>query len=651
MSKFLFVLLSFSFLNLAIAQNKLPEFGKADISELKMQNCEFDKNASAVKLLDEEQVEFFMDTYDGAIKVRTQRHMRIKIFNENGFAFANIVIPYFEGSNTSKVTDIQAIIYNIDDQGKVTTEDVSKSDIFKDKSKNKESLNTIRFTFPHLQQGSVIEYQYTKIDKNTLQIEPWFFQAQIPVITSMCTLIAPAGFQLNIHAIATQTLIKDSIPLPKDKYVTSRLTMYDVPSFRAEPFMTSLRDNLQHLEFSVLPTSGSSFIFNTADSKWTFINYILLHHPKFGQQLFEVIDSTQSLLDSIKKISLSSEKIGAVFNLVKSNVKWNNIQTLYPDDINACWKNKSGNSADINLLMINFLRRAGIPCYPLLISTRDNGLTDQGFANLGQFNGIDVFLKDSLKNYFIDATQKNTNYTVPAFNVLNRLGFKVSNSNYGWVNIIDNDFLMNSSFNVNAEVDSNGILNGNAEGIFYDYSKAERIEEENESSIKREQREKDMLQQNDALLIVDSSTYVNKDDDTKPLINKIKFHSNLSSTDNTFFINPFLFSAFRKNPFTDSIRRSDIDFGCNQKYTTNIHIQLPANFSIEEMPKEITIRTEDTSIFFESEFFSSGSEIVVRNTFEINNPIFLKEQYFGVKDFFDKLYSIINHDIILKKER
>src|SRR5437868_5065393 len=75
----------------SFAQNdSLPEFGKADIKELQMKECAFDKNAPAMKLLDLLQSEI---SVIGDVRIETERRVRIKIFNEKGFDFASINIP------------------------------------------------------------------------------------------------------------------------------------------------------------------------------------------------------------------------------------------------------------------------------------------------------------------------------------------------------------------------------------------------------------------------------------------------------------------------------------------------------------------------------------------------------------------------------
>jgi len=121
-----FLLYSFSSL---LAQNNIPEFGKVDISELTMKECPFEKNADAMNLVQTAKVDF--DTrVGGAVPETTLEYRyRIKIFNERGFSSANIKIPYFSESKSSKVTDIEGYIYNLDTDGNIVIEKLEKKDL------------------------------------------------------------------------------------------------------------------------------------------------------------------------------------------------------------------------------------------------------------------------------------------------------------------------------------------------------------------------------------------------------------------------------------------------------------------------------------------------------------------------------------------
>src|SRR5262249_18279955 len=68
---------------------------------------------------------------------------------------------------------------------------------------------------------------------------------------------------------------------------------------------------------------------------------------------------------------------------------------------------------------------------------------------------------------------------------------------------------------------------------------------------------------------IDSSYQLDKENELLPLTEVSTFHYELSLTNDFYFLNPFLFSSLSKNPFTDTARKTDVDFVSNtsQWYT------------------------------------------------------------------------------------
>src|ERR1700722_19700680 len=325
-----FLLYSFSSL---LAQNNIPEFGKVDISELTMKECPFEKNADAMNLVQTAKVDF--DTrVGGAVPETTLEYRyRIKIFNERGFSSANIKIPYFSESKSSKVTDIEGYIYNLDTDGNIVIEKLEKKEIFKEKSNAKKSLNSVSFTFKNLKNGSVIEYRYKRINQYSYSVKPWFFQDELPTAISSVTIAIPTYMGMNYHFVTFNPLKNDS-SFEKhggafyDEEIRT-FTMRNIPSFRIEPYMSSLKDNLQRVEFAV--TGGGKFRKMLKDNnlEWSEYNSILLYSDFFGNQFNKSLDSTDKFIDSVKKIKNNEDRIAAVYAFVKRRVKWNNELTFY----------------------------------------------------------------------------------------------------------------------------------------------------------------------------------------------------------------------------------------------------------------------------------------------------------------------------------
>jgi hypothetical protein len=648
----LLICLSFGIFEKAVSQERESEFGKVTMDELNLSECSFEKSANAMILDKEAVVTFETRIGERVPKVQTDYWIKIKIFNEKGFSAANINIPYVSESRLTSISDIQAFIYNFDGSGKIIKEKVERKQIYSEKSKARNSINYVSFTFPGLRRGSVIEYHYSKIDKYSMSTGPWFFQGMLPAAKSKITLILPDYISLNYHFVTFEPIDKDSSHKKNGGGFYDQdnisFTMHQIPSFRVEPLMSSVADNLERVEFAI--SSGAYFrkAFPNSNYAWQSINAILLRSKYFGLQLNKEIESADHLIDSVKQLANVEMRISAVYEYVKKTVEWNGELTFYCDSVEECWQKKKGSSAEMNILLLNLLRRVGIKSLPILVSTRENGKSDNTFASLGQFNNVDVLTAETDNMYILDCTQKGLSYKLPPENVLNSKAFIVDPELDKWIFISDSRILMKNEINVYATLDSNGNVSGETKLVFIGFAKSELMAEEKNKKKGADESAND-LRDNFEDIIVDTMNAIGNGENSDTLIQDIHFHFVPTRTDNHYFINPFSFFHFRKHPFTDSIRLYDVDFGCAQEYFISVRLRVADNFSIEDFPRGMSIRMTDTSALFRREIFQQNNDILIRSTFTLKNPYFARENYAALKAFFDKVYGIISEVILVKR--
>ncbi|MFL5811278.1 MAG: DUF3857 domain-containing protein [Flavisolibacter sp.] len=624
-----------------LAQKPLPVFGKPDRTELELKEYAPDKNANAVKLADYQETELTVEY--GVIRMETERRVRIKIFNDKGFDQGSITIPYINRKKT-KIKDISGYVYYLDSSGKLITEKIEKKQIFKDRSED--GVSRIAFAFPNLKPGCVVEYRYTKTEKNYIHLDPWFFQDRIPTQLSVCKIIYPAGVHIQHHAVSAKNVIEErrvKFESASNSIIES-FTLEDLPAFKIEPMMTSVKDNLNRLEFNITPSFGLFNFSFLGKDQWEILTLALDAAPFFGKQFNLPIPGTEAILDSAKKLVNAGDKINYIFQEIKKTIRWNEEQSFYSGDVDEAWRNRTGNSAEINLTILNLLRKAGITAYPLLVSTRENGKPDEKFLSLGQFNGVDVLTMDSSSLFILDGTRQYQSYKVPPFNILNRDAFLVDTAMGKWVNISDQRFLLKNNLVIEATLDETGTIRGKANIAYYDLSKTQILTEKPEDND-----DKDFVQKEFTDLKIDSLKEQNKEDELKPLIHDFQFSYHLSQTDNFYFLDPFFLSSFRKNPFLDSVRYTDIDFGSNQDFNVTLILQLPQKFSVNYLPKNTLLRTADTAIMFRVMYEANNGKLIFRNNFQLQRPVYDKEEYSAVKEFFERIYSMINERIIFKK--
>ena len=643
MKYLLFFLVDLAISRSLFSQREIPEFGKIDIADLKLQSCPFEPGASAMKLFDVQEIEF--DPFGYTIKLTTERRVRIKIFNPQGYKYATFRIPYSTKKSVMKIKDLSAVVYSLDSHGQIKTENLENEDFLKEK--NKDNIGIINFTFPNLKPGSVVEFRFKKLEKDVIQLDPWTLQDEIPTAYTSTILTIPTDFNVKTKLYGTDTVYETTKTGEKGRYAIEKRTYYkeNIASFQSEPFMSSFNDNLQKMVFLLLP---KRFLFSIPDVAWRFFGHILLISQSFGDQLKKTIPGTEAIIDSAKKISDFEKRVGFIYEAVKKRMTGKGEQTMYANNILEAWDDKAGNTADINIILINLLQKAGINCFPLLISTRDHGKINKDFPSFGQLNGVDVLAKDTSNNRFLlmDASLKYQSHLNPPFNVLNREGYLLEENNMQWVNIIDSRQLMKENINISASINSNGKIQGSAFCIYYDYAKSYMLD-----SSAKEEKENKYLDKTPLGLKIDSIKYENLEDNHEPLVQKIYFTCEPQNSNNFYFINPQILSSPKENPFIKQIRNTDIDFGCNQRHTLVLELEIPDSFEVDHLPGNIIVRAPDSSFFYKRIYTSDSVHIHLSQTFEIDQPIFNKEDYKSVQEFFEKAYHLMSEEIILRKRK
>ena len=638
----IFIFIIFSAVN-SFSQAGYPSFGKADINELLLKECPFEKDADAMKLFDLQETEIFINGVD--LRIQSERRIRIKIFNKEGFDAANISIPYLQRSKKSKVVDISAYIYNIDSSGNnIVTQKLDNTLVFKEKSKG--GISSVNFTFPDVRPGCVIEYRYKHTDNKAFHLDPWFFQDKIPTALSVCKLVYPTRIVVDYRLIGTSEATKDS----DNKYLKNieTFTGKQIPAFQEEPMMSSVKDNLQRVEFAFVPYSSAVNILMGAN-KWDLFTRYLIAAPLFGRQIHNHITGTERILDSAKKISSVDDRVHFIYQGVRNVLKWDNTYSFFPDDLNDIWKDKAANSAEINLSILNLLKKSGIQAYPVLASTRNNGKPDRVFSTLSQFNNLVILIGDTAQFYVVDGTQRYNSYKVPPDNILNRDILMINNDSLKskWLTLTDKRTLLKTNITAKATLNNESILTGNANISYYDYSKAGKIEEQD----KKEKTEdaKEFIEGDVLDVVIDSLIEENASDELLPLVHKFTFTYKLSSTGDYFYLDPLYLSPFRKNPFNYETRHTDIDMGSNQSFKIQLYINFPKNFLVEELPQNILIRSNDSSMVFSREVLHQKNDLLFRCSFEVLRAVYEKEEYPAIKEFFKKMYAVLSDKIVFKR--
>lgn len=629
-------------------------YGKIDQADLELKACDFEKDANAEVLFNKGNVYYGIDL--GTITEEV--HKRIKIFNDNGKSAADIHIKYWSGDHLEYITGLQAQTINLVD-GKVQITKLDKKQIFT-KAIDK-YISELTFTMPDIKPGSVIEFKYNWNANDYADIPDWEFQEKLPVRYSEFAVGIPDVFYFRPQSRLTMPLSKmttktdgrsfmyDGQAYPYNIESATR-GMSDIPSLRDEPFMSSYVDNVQSIRFQLVSVKPMGGFIKTFMDSWAKVGGYLADKDDFGGQLRRKLANEDGIISKAKSLKSDDERIAYVFNEVKNTMKWNDEDDRYTNDGTVkAWETRTGNSAEINLILYHLLKQSGVDAYPMIVSTREHGKVILYYTSTLQFNRAVVYVPiDSTKHYVLDATSKYNTYNETPAELLNSSGLYIDKQKKLYdIVYLKKEQPARQIVLINAEIKPGGKLDGEAQIASTSYNRINTVERYKKDG---EKKYIDYLRNDDNNLKISSVSFENMDVDTLPLAQKITFGLDLAgSDDNYIYLNPNLFSPLKTNPFLSETRATDIDFGYPRNYTINGVYKVPAGYKVDALPKSVSMVMPDKSVSFRRLVAEQDGTITIRFVINYSQAEYSKDNYPDFHEFFKKMHEMLNEQIILKK--
>ena len=370
-------------------------------------------------------------------------------------------------------------------------------------------------------------------------------------------------------------------------------------------------------------------------------------YEDFGPELNKTGYFEDDLKTVLSGLTTADEKIKAILNYVKTNVKWNNYYGYSCNDgVKKAYKDKTGNTAEINLMLTAMLRYANLPANPVLLSTRSNGIA--AFPNRTAFNYVIAAVETPTGFILLDASDKFSTPNVLPFRALNWVGRLVrKDGTSDQVNLMPKK-VSTSSIMMNYSVDANGLVTGKLRKQQTEYNAM--IFRDDVASI-NEDAYLEKLENRSNNIDIKEYSRNNEANLELPIMETYSFSgTNLSEIiGGKIYLKPLLFFTDVKNPFVQENREFPIDYGFPflEKYTINISI--PEGYKVEQLPAPAVITMDDNLGSFKFMTTSSESSIQLAISHEINAAIVPSDYYSVIKSYYQGMIDKQNEKIILTK--
>lgn len=623
------------------------KLGRVTVDELKEKVHPADTSAPAAILYKKGRTYFML--YDGHFNMVTEVEMRIKIYKKTGYDYATQKLSYYTGGRSIFVDFSDACTYNLENGAIVKTKMKSDGDFTE---KINDDISIKKIMLPNVKEGSVIEYSYKIRTPYYSVIPDWRFQYSIPVNNVEYFVATPQYFTYNTYLVG---YIPVNATQPKTKagsgnsftetYVTYSAS--NIPALKDEDFVNNIDNYTSTLKMELAMVQYPNQSPERLSMDWPSLTKWIYEHNDFGGELKSKSYFETDLNAVLAGTVSTTDKLNAIFKYVQERMKWDEEESYFCEKgVKKAYNEKTGNSAEINLILVAMLRQAGLSANPVLVSTRDNGIAL--YPNRSAYNYVVAAVENDNKVVLLDATSKNTVPNLLPVRAINWIGRMIRPDGSSAEVDLMPKVNAKEAITIAASLESSGKVTGKARDQYFDnfgYSYRERF-----SNISKESYI-EMMEKRNKGLIVNEFKVDNLKDLSKPVMEEYSFEHTaaVDVVGDKVFFNPLLFLAEDENPFKQEKREYPVDFTFPQQMRYSVNVTIPAGYTVESMPKPAMIKMEDGLGSFKYNVQNTGSQIQLLAVYEINHAALPQDYYPTLRDFYMKMIEKQQEKVVLKK--
>lgn len=611
-----------------------------------------DSSANAISLFEYGKTLIDKSDADQSLMVFHRYRTRIKILSKEGYDQANFTIPLYKyGSNFEYVTNLSAKTHNLND-GKIETTILKSKDIFLENKTEFVRLN--KFTLPDIQIGSIIDVEYTIVSPGIFNFRSWQFQSNIPKLISEYNVQIPAIYKYNVTLKGPlklkdtkSSILRECLVLNGNKIDCSNITyiMNAIPPFEEEAHMLAPKNYISTINFELEEMTMMNGAKKTFTKNWTDVDRELMTDKSFGGQLkkTELFEKIASQITSSTENDY--EKATNIYSWVQKNIKWNNFYGKHVQNgIEDALKNKSGNVADINLLLVTALNALGFDAYPILVSTRDNGLPNDLHPVISDFNYVITGVKINDEIYLADATDPLLSFGELPLRCINEKGRIIfSKKSSEWI-ALTNKKISSISYNFEGSLSNDGMLKGNLSVI---YTGMDALKKRKEIKVLPSiEQYRESINEKSTYMKVNKIELSNLENNELSLIEvlDIDFSVGNEIKGDQYSFNPIFIDRTTKNPFNLDVRNYHVDLGSKRDINHVINIKLPSGSSFKSAPKNINLTLPNNSARYLYKSEVQDQLLSVTQQLSLKKAIYDVDEYFGLKELFSRIIQQLKID-------
>lgn len=646
------------------------ELGKVTVQELEQKVCPIDSSAVASILFSTGESRFQYVENRGFI-LSTNVKTKIKIYKSEGYEWANKAVQYYIGGSVKEgVTFKNEATYNLVG-GKVEKTKLKSDGEFEEKIN--EFWARKKITLPNVKEGSIIEFEYTLNSDSFGSLDEWFFQSSIPVIYSEFKAYIPEYFifkpifkgyiQPKITQekkfVTLQNTITgagnlsgkntrgNSIDRPEYEETKTTYIVENAPPLKGEVYVNNIKNYISSVVLELSGTRSADMTYKDFSTTWEGVVKAIYQSDKFGSELNKTGYYDKDVDAILANLTTNEDKVAAIFNHVQSTMNWNNFYGYYCNDgVRKAYQNKTGNAAEINLMLTSMLRYAGLNANPVIISTRGNGISM--FPSRTAFDYVIAGVELNNQVVLLDATNKYSKPGILPIRDLNWYGRLIRKDETSSEIDLMPSFNSKEMINLMAEISPNGEINAKARDQYLDYNAF--VYRDNYIGLTNDSRI-DKIEKYYPGIEITELEILNGKDLSKPIIENYSYNSTnqVEIIGDKMYFSPLLHFTMNENPFKQEIRLYPIDFVFPHQDKYIISIKIPDGYTVESLPASKAVGLSGNKVVYKYAITNTGNQIQLMYTFDVNTAIIGSEDYEEIKDFYKDMVEKHKEKVVLKK--
>lgn len=665
-------------INVQLKSQDYIRFDRIDPVYFTMEKCPFDSSAQAFFIFNEQSciAEYHKKTasYDSYGKMtdgpdyrnKIHIHRSIKILDNETTNWGNISIVV--NTKTENIESIKGFTYNVEGNKTVKTKLERNQIIYEEIGPTRER---VKISMPQVKKGSVVEYEINISSQNFYSLGPYPLQFTIPVEKDILVIKSMDYYNYNRIIKGYHTLnpsfSKDQVIVPivvtqqnfsgRERsetnltygQTTEEYSMDRVPAFPVEAYLTTPDNYISSVRLELAFTKFPNSPQKSYNTTWEALSNLLLEDSKFGQQL-KGTGFLSDLATELKGRSADQHALAqACFEAIRDKITCNNKVGIFcEDNIREVYKSGEGDVPGINLLLTALLRESGISAWPVILSTRGNGMIQPVYPSLEDFNYVICMADVNGSRLLMDASDKYLVMNLLDPICLNDKGRIIDKTETGWIELTNTTSSYKRTSTWDVEFGENGTAMAKVVETYEDiggYRQRDRIRDQGGFSKYTES-----INNPENGFTVSASDLENLEQLDQPLRQKLELQLDKDYLQSDLYIfHPLFSETMSENPFKLNKREYPVEFDYPYIEKVVVRTKIPEGYIVESLPPGKTYVMPGGAAKYGFKITANEHEIVTEYDFQRNKMLFIPDEYEKLKEFYQVVVESQNESVVLQR--